>query len=408
MVSVPSICFSTILFDREGSAKDRSGESNSNVSSSSLANSGMVSSGLINVNNGSYFNSNVIKSFIEHRREESLSSSKPEITTDGLDSFRSKLETEGISKQASSLITASRRKGTTSHYESSWRKLCSWCCKEQVDSFSAPLRQNLNFLASLFQEGLQYNTIAGYRFAISAYHDPIKGFPVGQHPRGAALLTGVYNQRFPKPKHSFIWDVEIVIKFLSGLKSLLLSDKLLTQKLTMLLALTSTARAHEICYLNLKFLSRSEIFYSFEMSCPTKTSKQGKPRPAIKVYSFSNENLCVCKHIDLYVERTKSLRKGQDQLLLSYVSPHKPASTATVSRWLVNILQLSGIDTKEFSGHSVRSASVSKAKALGVSTKNFLQRRHWSKESTFQKYYCKEISINSDEFPQNILVADEL
>ena len=210
MVPVSGICVFTVLFIRKGSEKDRSGESNDDVSGSSLANSNMVSAAFSNVNNGSYSNSIVPRSLTGSRGKKSPSSSKPEVTTGGLDSFRSRLETEGISKQASSLIAASRRKGTISHYESAWRKWSSWCSREQVDPFSAPLGKILDFLASLFQEGLQYSTTAGYRSALSAYHDPIDGISVGQHPRVSALLTGVYNQRFPKPKNSFIWDVELV------------------------------------------------------------------------------------------------------------------------------------------------------------------------------------------------------
>ena len=72
----------------------------------------------------------------------------------------------------------------------------------------------LNFLGECFDRGLEHSTIGGYRSAISAFHEPIEGFKVGQHPDVSALMAGVYNQRFPKPKYTFIWDVEIVVKFL--------------------------------------------------------------------------------------------------------------------------------------------------------------------------------------------------
>ena len=67
-------------------------------------------------------------------------------------------------------------------------------------------------------------------------------------------------------------------------------------------------------------------------------------------------------------------------------SPHKFANTQTVSRWIVEVLMLSGIDTSVLKAHSTRSAS-SLARSLGISTKDILKRERWSKESTFQKFY---------------------
>ena len=45
-----------------------------------------------------------------------------------------------------------------------------------------------------------------------------------------------------------------VVDYLSSVDTSNISDKLLTLKLTMLLALTSAARAHEITYLEVMFL----------------------------------------------------------------------------------------------------------------------------------------------------------
>ena len=100
----------------------------------------------------------------------------------------------------------------------------------------------------------------------------------------------------------------------------------------------------------------------------------------------------MCDCIDEYLDRSKSWRNGEFQLLLSSIRPHKAVSTSTVSRWITDILKLSGVDTSVFSGHSTRSASSSKAKSCGVPVKEILKRGHWSSESTFTKYYYKDIN----------------
>jgi len=228
-------------------------------------------------------------------------------STSGLDSLRGKLQAEGVSEKAPNLITDSRREGTKSHYESSWRKWSSWCSKKQIDPFRSPITFVLEFLSDLFDQGLEYQTNAGYRSALSAYHDPIEGTPVGKHPLVSSLLTDVFNKRCPRPKYTFIWDVEKVIKFLSSLKAENISDKMLTLKLTLLLALTLSARSHEICCLDIRYLVKHYTGYTFHFGEITKTARKGKLRSPIKLSQFKeNKELCVCNYIDLYLDRSSS------------------------------------------------------------------------------------------------------
>ena len=53
------------------------------------------------------------------------------------------------------------------------------------------------------------------------------------------------------------------------------------------------------------------------------------------------------------------------QLLISHIEPHREVKNCTISRWLKDMLNLSGIDTTQFKEHSTRSASTSKAKLSG-------------------------------------------
>ena len=48
--------------------------------------------------------------------------------------------------------------------------------------------------------GYEHSTIAGFRSAIPAYHDPINGIPIGKKWRISTLLAGVYNNRPPQPR----------------------------------------------------------------------------------------------------------------------------------------------------------------------------------------------------------------
>ena len=127
--------------------------------------------------------------------------------------------------------------------------------------------------------------------------------------------------------------------------------------------MTSVARASEIGFLDIRHLIKPSSGHTFHFGRNTKTSKRSKPRDPIKFHIFKeSQSLCVCRCIDLYLERTKEIRRQNSQLLLSFIKPHGPVSTPTISRWIMIVLNLSGIDTKIFTGHSTRRASSSKAR----------------------------------------------
>ena len=65
------------------------------------------------------------------------------------------------------------------------------------------------------------------------------------------------------------------------------------------------------------------------------------------------------------------------------------------------------INTKIFTSHSVRAASTSKAKALGISLSQILKKSQWSKESTSQKFYNKEIFSDATTFQSKFALWTE-
>ena len=111
----------------------------------------------------------------------------------------------------------------------------------------------------------------------------------------------------------------------------------------MLLALTGSARPHEICYLDICYLIRHSSAYSFHFSKITKTARKNKIIHKIncnRINFTSSKNLCVYDHIHLYIKRTQNIRNRENQLLLGTTSPHNAVSIQTISRWLVHVLSV--------------------------------------------------------------------
>ena len=111
---------------------------------------------------------------------------------------------------------------------------------------------------------------------------------------------------------------------------------------------------------------------------------------------LEKSELCVIRCLKQYLLITDPLRSQKTaQLLISYIRPHNPVSVDTVSRWLKEFLRLSGIDTSTLTGHSIRTASASKAKQLGLSLSETLRRGQWTNKTTFETFYNKPIVNNS-------------
>ena len=130
--------------------------------------------------------------------------------------LRARLQKEGISREVPNLIIKSRRSSSNSNYESAWDKWAGWCSEGKMDPFCSNITQILKCLTQLFQNGLPYRTMNNYRSAISAFHDHIKGKPVGEHPRICSFVAGVFDSRAPQPRYCFIWNVQTVIDFIKS------------------------------------------------------------------------------------------------------------------------------------------------------------------------------------------------
>ena len=85
-----------------------------------------------------------------------------------------------------------------------------------------------------------------------------------------------------------------------------LSDKYLTYKLTMLLALTSASRVLGLQYLDIRFKTKGTSYCLFSFRKLHKARRKRKSPPSLKVYSFEEDTkLCVVATLEEYLKRTK-------------------------------------------------------------------------------------------------------
>jgi hypothetical protein len=100
--------------------------------------------------------------------------------------------------------------------------------------------------------------------------------------------------------------------------------------------------------------------------------------------------------MESYLAATVDLRQPDvDSLFLSIRRPHRPVTSSTVGRWIKSCLQAAGIDVESFSAHSTRGAASSKAILMGVPIDSVLRAANWAAESTFRRFYNRELSAVS-------------
>ncbi|WAR19981.1 hypothetical protein MAR_001819 [Mya arenaria] len=290
-----------------------------------------------------------------------LSMYQAKIITLQIEKVEEQYKDQGFSDNAIDVIMSSWRKSTKKQYTTYINKWNMYCTENNVQVSSPVVCDVINFLDKLFSEGLTYNVLNTARSAISSFICLQNSeSSVGNQPIISRFMRGAFNMRPALPRYVNTWDVFVVIRYLKQQSPTeKLSFKPLTMKLVMLMALLSGQRAQSLQMLDIKNMGHSGDIVTFVIN---QLIKQTRPGFHVKPITFRrytyDVDSCVVKTLD-----NKAAAKERKLVICLLVSkkPHKGVSTETISRWLKSVLTSAGIDTKQFKGHSVRSAATSAA-----------------------------------------------
>lgn len=381
------LCISALLDLGRDAPKDQERRSDVVGSSSNLVSPAMVS--FAGATGGS--TASPSPSVKRSSSAASLRSATPvvgESPPSGLDSLRRRYVAEGFSEEVSEVLSQSCRPSTHGQYQSAWRSWCSWCEERSLDPVSAPVVMVAEFLVAKEKEGLAFRTLGVYSAAISLYHLPVDGKSVGECVELSKLKKGFFNRNPPKPRYLVTWEVEPVLRYLRGLPSWESLDlKTLSLKLVLLLALVLVGRVSSLVYIDTEHLSVTQSSLRFIPSKLLKQSRPGRIPQCVHIESFSDRRLCPVFGVKHYLEVTRPFRQGESQLFLSYIRPHKKVVSSSLSRWILNMLELAGVDVKQFKAHSTRGAAASASAKLGVSMSDIMKAAGWASDSTFSRHY---------------------
>ena len=143
------------------------------------------------------------------------------------------------------------------------------------------------------------------------------GVTVGQHPLVARVPKGAFNEHPPQTRYSQTWDVNKVTSYTDHMGDNV--NRVLSMKLTMLLALTRPTRSSDLTSLDLQFrryIPEGVVFM------PTKLAKQSRPDKEVAEFFFTNfpYNTRLCPVITpwAYEVATSNIRGGSNVTKLNY------------------------------------------------------------------------------------------
>lgn len=320
----------------------------------------------------------------------------------GRDLVKQAFTLRGMPSAAVEVTVSSITDSSWKQYEGTLRKWWHFCKENGFNPLTAPIPEVLQFLVREFERGASYGSINSHRSAIAL----ILGPEIGQDSRIKRFCKGVANLRPPQPKYEATWDPKTVLDFLKGWGSNEdLTLEQLSQKLAALLALTTGHRIQTLQLIEIPNIQTAGNQIQIKIPARIKTSGPRRKQPILNIpFYLEDKRICVASTLEAYIKRTGNIRKNCKRLMISHKKPHKQVTTQTISRWIKNILQRSGIDTQTFTGYSTRHASTSAAKRSGVNWDTIHKSAGWSEKSnTFARFYNLPVVSNADSFAKAIL-----
>ena len=235
-----------------------------------------------------------------------------------------------------------------------------------------------------------------------SYHHLLNSIQVSR------FLAGLFNLNPPPPKPPReIWDVNQVLDFLNQLPpNKDLPIILLSQKLTILILISTMRRKNDLLGLHLDYMlyrPNEVIFTTYYLPKSWNYRKQVSQLRYVSVKAFpQNRQICPLAALQEYIKRTRYIRKSRF-LLITTQGTYDHISPTTLRRWIVQILQRSGINMSQFTSYSTRHASSSKAYFAGVNIDLIVKRAGWATVSCFIAHYNLPIrihEINTQDKPE--------
>ena len=183
---------------------------------------------------------------------------------------------------------ASWRTDTSKQYQVYLARWEQFCRLKGLNQMNASVENGIDFLATLFTDGLGYSAINIARSALSSVLILPDNKTFGSHPLVARfLIKGVFELKPSLPRYNSIWDVSLVLQHLRTLgPPHQLDIKSLTRKTTMLLCLLTGQRCQTFTKLDITLMQELPGKIVFTIGEKLKTTRPGKHLEPIELLEY--------------------------------------------------------------------------------------------------------------------------
>ncbi|KAE8585826.1 hypothetical protein XENTR_v10021466 [Xenopus tropicalis] len=339
----------------------------------------------------------------------------------GMEVEKSRLRRRGCSDQVINTLLKARRPGTSNTYHRIWQRFLSWAREKNLD----PLQPSTPMILEFLQAGLDYGlSLSSLKVQISAL-SAVLGERWAEDPLIEQFFKAVLRVKPPVKKSSPPWDLPLVLQALSAAPFEPI-DQIplwwLSLKTVFLVAVTSARRVGELQALSVDqpytiFHEEKVVLRTVPSFLPKVLSRFHVNEPII-LPTLPVENgqssLDVRRCLQVYIDRTKSLRKSQRLFVVPAGSRKgEAAAKSTLSSWIVKtILQAykeqGRSSPRAVRAHSTRSIAASWAVEAGVSVESICRAATWASTNTFIKHYKLDVLSAADaQFGQSVLSVSQ-
>ena len=201
--------------------------------------------------------------------------------------------------------------------------------------------------------------------------------------------NGAFNLRPQVTKYHKSWDPDVLLGYLESMDTT--KPIHLSMKTPSLIMLLSGHRVNTRENLKITNMCISETECTFVFSSVLKDSRPGYHQQPFILRSFPpNSSLFPVTNIMQYL-KFRLEKSADERFFITTAPPYKQCSKDTIATWIKETLSLAGINSGIYQSLSLPSASTSSASCKGVNLSTILKSANWTRNSTFKKYYKKEI-----------------
>ena len=296
---VITLCFSTFLLNQQGFTKNKEGRVRGTSDPTEVDNPVMVASGHENADTNTGDSSKKNINFLPSKQSIREAPYPRQTDSPHVSLIREQFQNRGLSTAATEVLEAAWRTSTRKQYEGHLEKWRQYCRERNMVPFSLTVEEGINFLAGLFEKGLGYSGLNTARSALSSIITLSNNINFGTHPLVCPFLKGVFENCPSLQKYNSIWDVRLVLDYLKTFQNPEnLPFKMLTLKLTMLLALISAQRCQTLQALSLDNMCCADEQIVFYFKTLLKTSRSGKHLMPLVIKAYlPDAQLCPFKFL---------------------------------------------------------------------------------------------------------------